>query len=318
MTSAILMAAQRFGSRSSFEVLLLLAIVAGLPFFFIDGPNWLPTDAGRALANLGHIPFFALVTLLMHRRFPLHNALRWATASGLILVISAIIELIQLQVGRSASAHDVLRNLTGAWLVIFWLQTSRPLVWSGRVVATSLLTVELFLLTSALVTQHQLSRQLPVIANLENPGEMQRWSSVNSDLVRNGEMASEGEFALQCRLSPAAYSGLSLDQLPHDWSNYRELAFDLYSSQAHNFQMTLRIHDAAHELGNYRWQYGDRLNQRIDVKPGWNRYRVALSTIENAPRNRKMDLTTIRNLMLFATRLDEPKTIYVDNFRLEK
>jgi hypothetical protein len=134
--------------RSGREVLFVILTLLSLPFFFINGPGWLSTDTGKAMSNLGHIPFFVLVTLLIRSRFFLKSAGGWLTVSLAAFALGGAIELIQSLVGRSASWHDVLRNLTGTWLVVFWLQRPTALMWFGRVVATSLLVIEMSLLVS--------------------------------------------------------------------------------------------------------------------------------------------------------------------------
>lgn len=305
--------------RSGREKVLVLLTLAALPFFFLgSGSSWLASDLGRAFANLGHIPFFALVTALIGSRFSLAAPGRWLAVSAVILALSIAIEFFQSQVGRSASWHDVLRNLTGSWLAIFWLQPGRPSVWCGRVTATSLLAMELFLFTSLAVSQQRLADQLPTLANFETPAEIERWQPLNSALAQSNGISSEGRFALQIDLSTAAYSGASLTKLPQDWSDYRRLNFDLYNPHADGLQMTLRIHDLRHEFGENKWQYNDRFNQRLDVQPGWNHYGVLLESIEGAPEMRRMDLSRIETLQLFATSLAEPKVVHADNFRLEQ
>lgn len=298
------------------DTLLLLFLGASLPFFFISGPAWLNGELGRALANLGHIPFFALLTLLAHSHFPLNRVRRCLGFSLAVFGLSLVLEWTQAQVGRSASWDDVLRNLTGTWLAIVWLQKPYLLVWAGRGAVMSLLALDLGSLISIASAEYRIAKQLPLIAGFEHKDRAERWGKLASQIERIKRHASQGSYSLGVQLGTASYSGLALTRIARNWSEYERLDFDLFNSGNEGFAMTLRIHDARHESGERRWQYNDRFNKRIHVQPGWNHYSVDLNEVANAPKGRKMDMSAIRDLSLFAVKLDEPEVIHVDNFRL--
>lgn len=300
------------------DLLLLLLIVAALPLFFVSTPDWLDGELARAFANLGHIPFFALLTLLINSRFPLRQRVRRCLAiSVAVLVLSIGLEWLQAQVGRSADWGDVLRNLTGAWLTIFWLQKPGLLVWLGRGAALAILALDIASLARVVSAEYRLANQLPVIASFEHEGRAEAWQSLAGKVERVSEHSSEGSFALEVRLSTASYSGLALTRLARNWLGYEQLRFDLFNPGTESFAMTLRIHDARHESGAQRWRYSDRLNKKIHVDPGWNHYSIDLQEVVNAPQDRELNLEAVRNLSLFAAGLSEAEVIYVDNFRLQ-
>lgn len=318
MTSATLPTAQRLIlPRSGGEALLLSLVIIALPFFFITGPGWLTTNLGKYLGNLGHIPFFALLTLLASSRLPLDRPRRWFLFSAAVLFVSLVMEFVQSRIGRSADWQDVLRNLVGSWLVLFWLQKPCIRIWSGRLATGSFVLAEVVLSLALALEQQQLEARLPTLADFENVSEEKRWEPIAGTVMQSEENASHGKFSLKGLLKAAPFSGISLSRLPHDWSAYNSLNFDLYNPQPKPLYMTLRIHDAGHELGDRRWQYYDRFNRRLKLQSGWNYYRIDLQTLRNAPESREMDLRFVENLSLFAAGLSEPKVIYADNFRLE-
>jgi drug/metabolite transporter superfamily protein YnfA len=302
---------------SAGEIIGLLLLLGLTPLFFISGPAWLTTDTGRALANLAHVGVFALITLLMQGRIDLSRPRRWLLLTALVAAVSLAIELIQSQVGRSASWHDGLRNLTGTWLAIFWLQRPTAAVWAGRLLASSLLIIEIALVAMTAAAEQRMIDQLPLLSGMESKADVARWQGIASEVSQSGEVATEGDFSLQARLSTAAFTGISLSKLPNDWSEYSTLTFELYNPQSEDLPMTIRIHDAHHELSDQRWRFEDRFNKRIVVQPGWNHFEISLREVHQAPESRSMDLGLIKELRLFAAGLGEPKVIHADNFRFE-
>jgi VanZ family protein len=297
------------------EILLALLLVALAPFFFVSGPAWLFGHTTGAFANLAHVIFFALLTLLIHRRIDLTRSRRWLVVTGAVAVASVVVELIQSQLGRTPSVHDGLRNLTGVWLVIFWLRRPATSVWLARFLATALLFVEFALVATRIAEQQRMFDQLPLLSGMEASWEVERWQAVASELGQSGEFASEGEFSLQVQLSTLPYSGIALRSLPNDWSRFGQLSFDIYNPHSDCLQITVRINDVHHERGDHPWRHADRFNQRLFVEPGWNTFEFPLREVREAPNDRSMDMELIKELRLFAAGLEEPKDIYVDNFR---
>jgi VanZ family protein len=303
---------------SAAEILLTLILLAVLPFFFVGAPAWMTTDIVRAFSNLAHIVVFALATLLVSGRIDLSHPRRWLLLTVIVVAISVVVELIQSQVGRSASWHDGLRNLTGTWLAIFWLQAPTATVWLGRIATALLLSMELGMVGGTIAAQQRMAAQLPLLSGMESSWDLERWQGIaGEELARSEDYATEGNYALIARLTTSEFSGISLTKMPNDWRAYNELSFDLYNPQDHELQITVRIHDADHEVSEARWRFADRFNQRLMAEPGWNRYRISLKEVEQAPEGRKMDLSLIKELRLFAAGLEEVKVIYADNFRFE-
>ena len=80
-----------------------------------------------------------------------------------------------------------------------------------------------------------------------------------------------------------------------DWSRYRELALDVTNASAAPLSLSIRIHDASHDH-----RYEDRYNRVLVLAPEQRAtLAIPLEEIERGPRDRKLDLTQVADLMLF-------------------
>ena len=122
-----------------------------------------------------------------------------------------------------------------------------------------------------------------------------------------------GETALRVRYSSGDQLRFELVEPAPDWHRYGVLAIDLTNPAATPLKMTLRILDAQHN-----WASNDRLNLPL-VIPAQTRptVRIALAAVEAAPVRRRMDLSRIANLMLYANRPPAGTEFYVSRIWLE-
>jgi len=297
--------------------LLLACLLLLLPFFVIGGPSPIDSPLYSQIWNLGHLVFFALFTLYLWHVTPfLRRRQDWLALlalSLLALVFGLFIEAVQSQFSRHPDWQDVRRNLIGVWLA--WFLLLRPphrYHRMGMVVAIVLLIFELGLITRVGIEVWRVDHSLPMIADLEHPNEADYWGS---NTERSTEQASQGEYSAKVSLDTTQYSGSGPNRFPHDWRGYESLFFDIFNPDSTVLKMTLTIGDRTHYENGYRFE--DRFNARLLAEPGWNGYRVPLSDIENAPADRPMDMKQVVTLGIFATRLPEPRVIYIDNLRLE-
>ncbi|OZB20634.1 MAG: hypothetical protein B7X58_00645, partial [Marinobacter sp. 34-60-7] len=121
--------------------------------------------------------------------------------------------------------------------------------------------------------------------------------------------------AVALNLDTGAYSGASLNNFPGDWRGFDRLILELHNPSDAPLDMTLRIHDLTHDRG--KQIYADRFNTRLALNPGNNRFEIDLERIANAPAQRPMDMSEVRRIGLFASRLPAPRTIYLTDLRLE-
>jgi hypothetical protein len=155
-------------------------------------------------------------------------------------------------------------------------------------------------------------RQFPLLSGFETPFETGRWAADNG-VSRTKSLVYSGRYAAKVLLTSERYSGVSLEYFPRDWRAYAVFEFSIYNSQSKSLELTCRIHDGEHLLSN---QFYDRFNKQIILKPGWNVIEFPLQDLENAPRDRKMDLGNIHNFMLYSSFLADSTWIYLDDVRL--
>lgn len=309
---------------SRWRWLWVLALVAMTPFFFIGGMDSAaqaqPRPATHPLLeagwNLGHPVYFGLLTLVWLRHWPAPAWRRWVVITLTVLVVGILVETVQHQIGRFFSWGDVRANLVGAWCVLaFWpgnLPLHRRLRLGVRLLALVLLLLEISQLGRAGLEEWRLQRQLPVLNDQTSTVQQAYWAGpVRPEPAVPGEAGP----SLRVDLGTARYSGIALNRLPQDWSDYSALTFRILNPDSDRLPLTLRINDRAHDRGNQA--YDNRFNTRLWAEPGWNRYHIALDEVAAAPAERTMDMDQIARLIIFATDLPAPRLIYLDDLRLE-
>jgi hypothetical protein len=125
--------------------------------------------------------------------------------------------------------------------------------------------------------------------------------------------STDGVYSLQVHLNPGLYPGISLDYTTNDWRAYGILSFDIFLIGDSSLEIILRINDREHNN-----KYVDRFNRSLVLHPGANHIFIKLDEVKMAPQGRKMDMANITNICIFAYKLNKPRTVYFDNFRLEK
>lgn len=299
----------------------LLAGAASLliaPFLFIGGPDWASGPLLKSAWNLGHILLFALLTLALRPWRWLSGWRLWLVVTGVLLVVGIGIELIQNGYNRDMDGRDLLRNLTGSWLIIAW----RPVTRQGlhaparevliAAAATLLLCFELGATGMVAARQWQVHQQLPQLYDFSHPNPAPFWTG---NLAVSDNHSLNHPQSLRIDLGTATYSGVSLNNLPADWRDFETLVLTLFNPSSEPLALTLRINDVAHDRGEHA--YNDRYNTRLILDPGFNTFTRNLADIESAPDGRTMDMSQIRRMGLFAVRLPEPRTVYLSDLRLD-
>jgi hypothetical protein len=100
----------------------------------------------------------------------------------------------------------------------------------------------------------------------------------------------------EVHLDQGTFPGVAWERPAPDWRGFDSLVLDLANPGTEVLVLSLRIEDMHHDLG-----FADRFNRRITLEPGIRHQAcIPLPAIENAPRNREMDLSAIARVMLFA------------------
>ena len=165
----------------------------------------------------------------------------------------------------------------------------------------------------SLVDTYAAWRQFPVLADFETAHELERWSG-DARFKRSEDVSHSGRKALKVFLTTDTFSGVILDWFFRDWSTYQALEISLYNPDDDSIAFSCRIHDRLHIKNQQPFE--DRFTRRFAVDSGWNRIRIPLEDVRQAPQDRHMDMETIMAVGLFASQLDQPRIIYIDAIRL--
>ena len=281
----------------------------------------IPTRSFQALWNLGHVAYFAVISLLLLQWPGLRSAampIRWVVLLLVTLLAGGLIEYLQIGTARTADWMDLLRNFGGTLLVLAFWPGLQPRAgrWPLRLLALLWLGWALQPLVVALQDEWAAQRQFPVLADFTAPFELERWSgNARLGIVRRPELSDRP--LLELDLRPAAYAGAGLRHFPPDWRGYRSLSLKLYLAGEQPLSLTLRIHDREHESGPRAYAFSDRFNRSFRLRPGWNEIRVPLDEIRKAPSRRTMDLSQVVDLSLFVAGLKRPRRIYLARIALQ-
>lgn len=298
-------------------------LLAGTFFLFYEGQgNFVPRSV-KELWDLGHIVYFALlIYLLVELKIFNKSALpnQWLIFLVFTLVLGTLIEILQYGTARSPDLGDISRDLTGCLLILSFHPSlsnfsSRLRVFFVRMLATVVFLIHLIPLTVALLDESTARSQFPVLSNFETPFEIDRWDGEASKEV----VQAEGELdnsLLKISLTTARYSGVGMEYLPADWSEYQSVNLRIYQPSDEALNITVRMHDQQHETGLLMYQYDDRFNRAYVLQKGWNDIRISLSEVQSMLKTRKMDMSLISDISLFTVELPEPRIIYLDKIYL--
>jgi hypothetical protein len=274
----------------------------------------------------------ALAGLRLSRRL---LALRFRTpwthylvSLGLVGVIGGGVEILQFFVPGTPSLGDLARDLLGGGALVlaalsFDRQTlsavarSRFHRWSLRGAAILCFGVGLapMLATAAAVVHRQ--RQFPLLARFDSVLDrhfvfVADGASLSVESPPAAYTAARGKRVAKVVFANGTYPKLALSEPLGDWSEYRSLAFDVYSEATTPVSVVLRVHDRHH---NFEKQ--DRFNVRLVIHPGENGIAIPLESIRLAPVGRRMDMTAIVSVAVFASSPKQPIALYFRDFGLE-
>lgn len=295
------------------------------------------TRLWQELFNAGHVPLFGVLSLVLLglARALLPRVDRTAWLPYLIafagsLIIGATAELLQIVGPRDSDPVDLLRDATGALAFLGVRATldgrlSTGLAGRGRWVVPCIRLASVLLLGATFLpvvwwgwAYVGRDRAFPVLCDfgsawsrgfvdargvrLQSSGPPASWRTLDEQRVGKLEFSASGY----------AYPGVGLDEPYPDWSAHRSLKFRVFSENPEPLPLHLRINDREHDQ-----RYADRFNREVRILPGANQFVIPLSEVRDAPATREMDMTQIRQVILFADHPAKPFTIYLEGFWLE-
>ncbi|MBI5014654.1 MAG: hypothetical protein HZB55_04085 [Deltaproteobacteria bacterium] len=299
-------------------------VLIGTILLFAGGPGPEASRSAGRLWDLGHVVLFFSAVQWVLRSSGRGRAMDPARRGALVLLAAvafgAATELLQAAVGGDAEWGDLARDVLGAAAGLTFFSPAPFL--PSRALRRSLRTLVLLLLAAAsapaaaaLWDEASARRAFPVLSDLEGPFELSRWTGSARLSVSEG-VSRSGRQSLRLDLGTEEYSGAFLRHFPGDWRGYRALRFRLYNPASAPLALTCRVHDEEHQQGDQASE--DRFNTRIVAHRGWTDVEIPLAVVQAAPKGRFLDLGRIRGVRFFATRLEAPRTLYLDALRLER
>ena len=306
-------------SHSLWFISILLLV--GSILLFIGGPDYYSSRSLKRFWDMGHILYFALLSILLMRWSPVSRMSllwQWTTILSITFLFGVSIELMQYGTARTPNTGDVLRDLAGSLLVLVFgpsgakLQpVSRRLFLQLSVVVFTLILIWPFV--RSLVDDAISWHQFPLLSGFETPFEIDRWQGDGRLSVESEVSISKGNI-LKLALTTDKYSGASLRYFDGDWTSFSSLKMRIYNPDTNPLQIVCRIHDLQHSDGNE--EYEDRYNHSFVLLPGWNHIEIDLDDVEQSPSGRSMDMGRIRGIGIFTVSLPAPGVIYLDDIRL--
>jgi VanZ family protein len=296
-------------------VLPILAVVAGLP----SHPRIF-----AVLNNAAHVPVFGALAVVIFQLVSRHSrrSRRFAYASAFLtaVFVGGVVEIVQPAFGRGSDLRDVWTDALGACagLAIVAISESRRRYIPGTILAVVLAAAAWPVLETALAYRER-SRQAPALLELSTPFDLvllwthgfeASMSELPSPWRKPGDPLS-----MKLRITRDAWRVLALTEPIPDWRAYGRLLVDLTNPETQPHRLTLRVHDRTHNN-----EHHDRFNRSIDV-PAETRMliEIPLADVASAPSSRRMNLSQVAGVMIFASSQPElgDRCFYVTRIWLE-
>jgi len=258
------------------------------------------------LNNAGHAPIFALfaivVLLLLRRKRTLHGVRGYGLALLIAVAAGASVELIQPLIGRGSEIRDLVMDTLGAVgglaLAAAWLTPGRRIL--ASLVAVAAFAMACWPLGEALAAYRERSRQMPTVLDFGTAADWYflrlRGLRLEKDASSRCPTASARNNGAVLRIVGGTFPGITHLEPQPDWSRYDSLRLDLTNLDPSPLPLTLRVHDAAHDK-----RKEDRFNREIVLPPATRAIvDVGLEDIAAGPERRRLDLTRVNGLILFA------------------
>lgn len=307
-------------TRSFLLILILTCGVFILLFYNFDKSHSLVVDS---FLGFGHVPLFCVVTAMIlwvidWKNWPATTTSNYILAGVISWALAVLTEALQqLTPERSFQVGDIIHDLMGSlFFLLIAYQYKRNMrqrmLLSMNIMAAALLLFASLPVIATALDELRSKRDFPLLASFEMRGEMKRWK-IDEVNDRSHLHATQGNRSLRIELTPGLYPGASFNHPPRDWRGYDTLRFDAFLEGENPLPFTVRINDLAHNE-----EYDDRYNRTFTLKPGPNQVNISLSDVEHAPKGRLMDMERIAMICIFSYKLQEQRTVYFDNFRLDK
>lgn len=316
-------------------ILPALAVVGLLLFLDLFEP-WRNNMLWRELFNLGHLPLFGVISLLLLRLTRLLSRFEHATPARYIIALAGagllalISEVVQIKGPRDADLFDLLRDLAGivSFLLVRFSFDRGALesiaVVSRRKIRTILPVIAVGLVFLSSYTVIQLSaawlsrdRAFPMLFTFEHWWENTFITADNAgvSVIVAASVASETpvNHLLQVDYRASQFTGPIFQDFYPDWSGFDSLAVTVVSLSPSSEMIRFRVDDYSSRKDTL-----DRFERVIELQPGRNELALALADIAKGPRDRLLNLQNVKRIVLFSA--SQPRrefSLQYDNFRLK-
>lgn len=275
---------------------------------------WVPVSGhGRWFAvvlNAGHGLLFAVVAVMckisVRSIAGVSEVRQNAAAFGIAVGLGAVVEVLQLPIGRDADLADVVRDALGAWagLALLAFLGAKDASRRRAAVALSFIVPVCVLAMPVIDCARAYARRaadFPVLADfsrsyddyfMESSQSLIRWVELPARWSRTPR-----EKALRVTFVGGPYAGIDFVEPVAEWTAFRELAIDLTNPGVDSLSVVLRVHDARHNHS-----YEDRYNKTFVLEPQQRTIlAVPLEEIRRGPRDRALDIAQVADFMLFVS-----------------
>ena len=229
---------------------VLLVVLTFL--LFVGGPEHYSSRVYRDIWDLGHIPLFIVLTILLYR-LPFIEHRKWfvqvAIVFSLAMFFAVLSEWLQSGVDRTAELVDVRRDFVGAFigtLIVFRKSYGPRKIFPVLVAAALVLCVfEINPLAKTIIDEYNIYKAGAVLSNLESVFEDERWRG-NSEYTLSAEFVDEGAKSLKVVFNTDSYSGITLKYMCRDWRGKNSLYASVFNPEENSLLINIRINDFLH------------------------------------------------------------------------
>jgi len=266
-----------------------------------------------------HAPIFCFSVLLLWWFFGASKRSLILSFTAAVVLVCGV-EIIQPFTGRSASWVDVKNGVVGSSLGALF-----GACFLSRSIALWAVTVPLFFvgIVSGFYPAYEeweltnwRAARLPVLADFESPRELEFLKPIAEEppdelfSLAKAPSPNTGS-ALVVQTLPLHYSGVAFRLEGMDWSSYNAFSFSVYLERAAT--LSVRIDD----WGDCE-TFESRFNRIIPLPAGWSEVRIPLPEVQNGPKNRKLDISQLRRILVFLDPAQRSQRFWLDDLKLSK
>jgi hypothetical protein len=282
----------------------------------------------EVLHDFGHGPIFGIVAvaaLLWLREHGLGGGVgaQYALAFASSIGLGALVELIQIPIGRDASWLDVRSDLLGAFgfLALFALVDGRVRNVGTRVLAAiagvAALTVHSLPLVQSTLAYLERNAAFPVLFDARERYDdyfLAYFEATGEHATLPNQYArSAGEKALLLHLQHHWSPRLTLLEPVPDWRGQKALAFDLTNAASEPLALKIGVRDR-----DYDARKKDGFVRVVTLLPEQRIVvRIPIEEIESGGLTRRVDVARIGSVVLFDEYAERERDVYVSRVWVE-